>query len=65
MRLLTIEDVADRLAVAPVSVRRLVRDGRLVPVRPLGSRAVRFTEEHLEQFIRDLSAAGERSAVSA
>jgi len=54
MRLLTIEDVADRLAVAPISVRRLVRAGRLTPVRPLGARAVRFAEDDLELYIRGL-----------
>ncbi len=54
MRLLTIAEAAERLKIAPGGVRRLVHEGRLLPVRPFGARAVRFTEEALDHLIAEL-----------
>jgi len=59
MKLLTISEAAERLKIAPISVRRLVREGRLVPVRPLGARAIRFAEQDVNRFIKELRKHGE------
>ena len=49
-KLLKPGDVADRLAVAPATVRRWIFDGRLPTVR-VGA-AVRIREEDLEALVR-------------
>ncbi len=48
-RLLTLDDVCDRLQVSDATIRRLVRDGELKVVR-IG-RAVRVRPEDLDDFI--------------
>jgi excisionase family DNA binding protein len=50
-RLLTLDDVCDRLQVSDATIRRLVRDGDLKVVR-IG-RAVRVRPEDLDAFIED------------
>lgn len=50
MRLLTAVEVANRLALAPITVRRLIASGRLPAVR-LG-RCVRVREGDLEALCR-------------
>lgn len=50
-RLLTLDDVCDRLQVSDATIRRLVRDGDLKVVR-IG-RAVRVRPEDLDAFIQD------------
>lgn len=50
-RLLRIEEVADRLALKPGTIRKLIRQGRLPAVRPT-LRAVRCREEDVEALIR-------------
>jgi excisionase family DNA binding protein len=49
-RLLTIPEVAERLAVSERFVRRLLFDGRLPKVK-VGGRLVRIDERDLEAFI--------------
>ena len=53
VRLLRIEDVADRLLVSVKTVRRLVSSGQLEAVRIGG--AVRFTDGAVERFIASVS----------
>jgi excisionase family DNA binding protein len=48
-KLLTIEAVADRLAISPRAVYRLRAERRIGYVRIRGS--FRFTEEHVQEFI--------------
>jgi len=50
-RLLTIEQVARRLAVSAPTVRRMMRQGSLRPVRLRGS--VRFRPDDVERLIAD------------
>ena len=54
MKLLTLEETGDRLGITPVSVRKLVRDGKLSTVRPLGGRAVRIVEQDIDAYIERL-----------
>ncbi len=54
MKLLTLDEVAERLGIAPISVRRLVRTGQLLAVRPLGGRGIRISERDLDRFIAEL-----------
>lgn len=54
MRLLTTDETARRLRIAAGGVRRLVRHGRLVPIRPFGRRAVRFSEQDVNRLIAEL-----------
>ena len=53
MELLTYRQVAERLKIVPMTVRRLVERGHLVKVN-IG-RAVRVTEESLEKYLREIS----------
>ena len=53
MELLTYKQVAERLKIVPMTVRRLVEKGYLVKVN-IG-RAVRITEESLERYLRKIS----------
>lgn len=53
-RLLTVREVADRLHVHPITVRRLIGSGRLPAVR-IG-RSVRVCESDLEAFLRQQEA---------
>jgi excisionase family DNA binding protein len=55
IQLLTVEDVAHRLQMHPSTVRRLIRDGKLVS-RKIG-RSVRVEEGDLVAFVRGDSAA--------
>jgi excisionase family DNA binding protein len=48
-RLLTVAEVAERLRVHPITVRRHIKDGRLRAVRV--GRAVRVRESDLEAFL--------------
>jgi excisionase family DNA binding protein len=51
-RLLTVEQVADRLQVHPETVRRWLRAGRLRGVRLGGSKlGYRVSEDELERFV--------------
>jgi len=52
-QLLTTEQVAERLAISPEGVLRLVRARRL-PVKKLGMRTYRFRETDLERFVQRL-----------
>ncbi len=54
MELLTTSEVAERLRIAEISVRKLVREGRLTPVRVLRGRAVRFTPKDVDELIETL-----------
>jgi excisionase family DNA binding protein len=49
-RLLTVQEVAERLHVHPITVRRLIANGRLAAIR-IG-RAVRVREEDVGAFLR-------------
>lgn len=50
--LLTVEDVAARLRLAPYTVRKWVRLGRLPAVK-LGDRRIRFMPEAVERWVRE------------
>ena len=50
-KILTIAEVADRLAMHPVTVYRLAKEGRL-PFFRIG-RMLRFDAEELEQWVRE------------
>jgi excisionase family DNA binding protein len=58
-RLLTIEEVAARLQLSPLTVGDMLRDGRM-PGFKLG-RLWRVREEDLDRYIRDKAAAGEEA----
>jgi excisionase family DNA binding protein len=49
-RLGTTREVADRLKCSPRTIRRLVADGCLRPVR-LSKRTVRFNMDHVERLL--------------
>lgn len=51
-RLLTVEEVAERLKMAPFTVRKWVRLGRLPALR-LGDRRIRFMPEAVERWVRE------------
>lgn len=51
MRLLRINEAADRLGLQPSTVRKLIRSGEIPSVRPT-RRAVRVREEDIEALIR-------------
>jgi excisionase family DNA binding protein len=51
-RLLTTDEIADRLGVHPVTVRNWVRSGALASLR-LGHRTRRVTEQDLASFLRE------------
>jgi len=54
--LLTVNDVAAQLGYSPRSIRRLVSEGDLECVRPLGQqRGMRFTAEHVQTFLDRLA----------
>ena len=53
--LLTYRDVAARLAVSTMTVRRLVEDGKLRPI-VVGERAVRFSEDELARYVSEQTA---------
>ena len=63
-RLLTLDNVAKRLAVSTRTIKRLTAAGRLKPVH-IG-RAVRWRADEVAAFIEELSgeAAGERQPVT-
>ena len=50
-RLLGVEQVADILGVGASTVRRLVRQGRLHPVRLVPGGRLRFTERGVQELI--------------
>jgi excisionase family DNA binding protein len=50
-RLLTTEDVADRLGVGTITVKRMVRRGELSVLR-IGHNTPRFTEAALQAFLQ-------------
>ncbi|MEK7288360.1 MAG: helix-turn-helix domain-containing protein [Elusimicrobiota bacterium] len=50
--LLTVEEVAERLKLAPFTVRKWVRLGRLPALR-LGDRSIRFMPEAVERWVRE------------
>lgn len=59
MKLLTYEEAGDKLGgFEPISVRKLVREGKLPVVRPLGGRAVRIPEEDVDAYIQKLRGKG-------
>jgi len=62
-QLLTVSATAARLALSPLTVRRLIAAGRLPAVR-VGRRAVRVTENDLEALVR-LGYAARRSTSTA
>ncbi|GAA1543236.1 helix-turn-helix domain-containing protein [Nocardioides humi] len=49
--LLTVDEVAEILSVAPYTVRKFARDGALRPVRLAGSQRLRFRPEDVSAFI--------------
>jgi len=51
-RLLTVDQVAERLALRPATVRSMIRTGRLQVVRPTGARAIRVPESDVEALVR-------------
>ena len=51
IRLLRIDEAAERLALKPRTVRKLIRLGKLPAVRPT-LRAVRVREDEVEALIR-------------
>lgn len=53
-RLLTVDEVAERLAVHPNTVRRLVERREIRPVRV--GRLLRFTPEDLDAYLAKASA---------
>jgi excisionase family DNA binding protein len=52
MRLMKVPEVADVLGLQPVTIRRMLHDGRLQVVRPTGGRAVRVRSEDVEALVR-------------
>ena len=50
--LLTVEDVALKLRLAPFTIRKWVRLGKLPAVR-LGDRRIRFMAEAIDRWIRE------------
>lgn len=50
--LLTVEDVAQRLRLAPYTIRKWVRLGRLPAVK-LGDRRIRFMAEAVDRWVRE------------
>ena len=58
-RLLTVPEVAERLRVHPITVRRHIKAGRLRAVRV--GRAVRVRESDLEAYLRSEEGPGGRS----
>lgn len=50
--LLTVEEVAKRLKMAPFTIRKWVRLGRLPALR-LGDRSIRFMPEVVERWVRE------------
>jgi len=58
MQLLTVNQVAQRLAVAPITVRRLIAEGKLHAVRLRQS--IRLRAEDVESLIRRGAAGGRR-----
>ena len=50
--LLTVEDVAQRLQLAPYTIRKWVRLGRLPAVR-LGEHRIRFMPDVIERWVRE------------
>lgn len=53
MKLLTYDQVAERLGLRPGTVRRMAAEGVLQKIRPTpAGRAVRISEEAVEELIR-------------
>jgi excisionase family DNA binding protein len=52
--LLTIEEVAQRLAVSPRTVYRMTQDGYLPKLLRVGKRSVRWRSSEIEEYIRGL-----------
>ena len=50
--LLTVEDVALKLRLAPFTIRKWVRLGKLPAVR-LGDRRIRFMSEAIDRWVRE------------
>ncbi|GBD21844.1 hypothetical protein HRbin28_02308 [bacterium HR28] len=59
-RWLTVEQVAERLQVSPVTVRRWLREGLLAGSRLPGKAGWRISEQDVERFLAER--AGQRSA---
>jgi excisionase family DNA binding protein len=57
-RLLSVREVAGRLALSENSIYRLIANGRLVGVRPTGTTAIRVRSSDLEEFIIRLTEQG-------
>jgi len=57
-RWLTVEQVAERLQVAEVTVRRWLREGVLAGSRLPGKAGWRVAEQELERFLRERAAHG-------
>ena len=51
-KLLTIEQVAERLQLKPHTVRKYIREKKLTPVR-ISATVVRIRESELERFINE------------
>lgn len=49
--LLTVDEVAEILNVAPYTVRKFARDGALPPVKLAGRQRLRFRPEDITAFI--------------
>ncbi len=58
MRLISVNEVASRLSLSPLTVRRLIRRGELPHVRPTG-RSIRVPEDAVEAIIARGSPASE------
>ncbi len=59
-RLLTIDQVGERLGLRPATVRAMIRRGRLTVVRPTGRRAVRVRDDDVRALIAGLGESGDR-----
>lgn len=55
--LLTVEQAAGRLSIAPVTLKRYVREGKIECVRPNSYRTLRFSEENISDYIGGLQVA--------
>jgi excisionase family DNA binding protein len=57
MRLISINEAAERLSLSRLTIRRLIRRGVLPHVRPTG-RTIRVPEDAVEALARGASGAG-------
>jgi len=61
MRLISINEAADRLSLSRLTIRRLIRRGVLPHVRPAG-RIIRVPEDAVEALVRGSNAKAARVA---